>query len=38
MAALRGAVFILPEVLLVFSIGESDVGKDLGAKFVGSEL
>lgn len=38
MAVLLGAVLILPDDLFVFSIGDSDVGKDLGAKDVGREL
>ena len=38
MAALRGAVLILPDDLPEFSMGDSDVGNDLGAKEAGSEL
>jgi hypothetical protein len=37
-AVLREAALILPDDLLVFSIGDSDVGKDFGAKDEGSEL
>ena len=38
MAALRGAVRILPDDLPEFSIGDRDVGKDFGANEAGSEL
>ena len=38
MGAVRLAVFTFPDVLPEFSIGESDVGKDLGANVVGREL